>query len=230
MAFKNNHIPWNKGKTGVYSEETLRKIGKSSKLRTPWNKGKIGIIKNSEETRRKMSESHKGKKHSIEERIKISTSHNGHIVTEKTREILSRKNKGKRNSPDTEFKKGYISFLGKKHTSETRQKISKAHKGIHAGNKNPAWKGGLSYLPYCHKFNKSLKEQIRDRDNRTCQLCGVKENGKKLCVHHIHYDKPNCEPDLISVCLSCHRKTSFNRDYYENLFMKNLEERGLICV
>ncbi len=50
------HLPWNKGKTGIYSEETLRKMSEVQ----PWNKGKIGIY--SEETLRKMSESKKGKK------------------------------------------------------------------------------------------------------------------------------------------------------------------------
>lgn len=55
---KNPKIPWNKGKTGVYSEETIsaisngvktymkehpevrKKISESGKCRTPWNKGK----------------------------------------------------------------------------------------------------------------------------------------------------------------------------------------------
>lgn len=30
--------PWNKGKRGIYSEETLRKIGDASSKRVPWNK------------------------------------------------------------------------------------------------------------------------------------------------------------------------------------------------
>jgi hypothetical protein len=43
-------VPWNKGKTGVYSQETLTAIGKS----------RIGLH-HSAETRKKMSCSHKGK-------------------------------------------------------------------------------------------------------------------------------------------------------------------------
>jgi hypothetical protein len=73
--------PWNKGKTGVYSEDVLRKMGEkninndynlgkkrndecklkmsqSHKGKDPWNKGKTGIY--SEETIRKMSENSKG--------------------------------------------------------------------------------------------------------------------------------------------------------------------------
>ncbi len=65
-------------------------------------------------------------------------------------------------------------------------------------------------------------------DNRTCQLCGETENGRKLHVHHVHYDKKDCEPDLVSLCHRCHSKVNHNRDYYEELFMKKLEKRGLI--
>ncbi len=70
---------------------------------------------------------------------------------------------------------------------------------------------------------------LHERDNRTCQLCGVKENGrKKLNVHHIHYDKPNCEPDLVSLCNCCNAKVNFNRDYWELYFMKLLESKNLL--
>lgn len=97
------------------------------------------------------------------------------------------------------------------------------------GDTHPNWKGGISFEPYCQKFNIKLKERIRERDNRTCQLCGEKENGKKLACHHVHYDKPNCNPDLISLCNRCNIKANYKRDYYEELFMKKLEERGLLC-
>lgn len=78
-------------------------------------------------------------------------------------------------------------------------------------------------------FNNTLKEHIRNRDNRICQLCGAKENGKKLAVHHVHYDKENCEPDLITLCQGCNSKVNFNRDHYEKLFMNNLKDRGCSC-
>lgn len=46
---KKGKAPWNKGKTGIYSEETINKIKQatsiSSKGRTPWNKGKRFKIK-----------------------------------------------------------------------------------------------------------------------------------------------------------------------------------------
>lgn len=53
-------VPWNKGKTGVYSEETLKKISESGKGRPGWNKGlKLGPMP--EETRQKISRANKGK-------------------------------------------------------------------------------------------------------------------------------------------------------------------------
>ena len=38
-------VPWNKGKTGIYSEETLRKIGEASSKRkhSDETKKKIGL-------------------------------------------------------------------------------------------------------------------------------------------------------------------------------------------
>ena len=50
-------IPWNKGKTGIYSEETKLKIANTLKGHTPWNKGK----KHSDEVIQKMSEALKGR-------------------------------------------------------------------------------------------------------------------------------------------------------------------------
>ncbi len=97
-----------------------------------------------------------------------------------------------------------------------------------SGEMTSNWQGGVSFLPYCRKFNKTLKEKIRNRDNRTCQVCGTKENGRRLDVHHIHYDKINCAPDLISLCLPCHIKANNNRDYWEDYFMILLRKRGLL--
>lgn len=116
---------------------------------------------------------------------------------------------------------------GRKHSKEELLKIHNALKGKYCGEKSWNWKGGSSFEPYCPKFNNQLKERIRDRDDRTCQLCGVKENGQKLSVHHIHYDKPNCNPDLISLCHVCHTKVNHNREHWEQYFTDLLLKRGL---
>jgi len=110
-------------------------------------------------------------------------------------------------------------------SDKTRKNRSESHKGEKCYN----WKGGISYLPYCERFNEKLKESIRERDNRICQECGKTEleNGKKLTCHHIHYKKEDCDPDLISLCISCNSKVNFNRNYWEEHFMVLLINRGL---
>ncbi len=62
------------------------------------------------------------------------------------------------------------------------------------------------------------------------QECHVMEsNGRrKLDVHHVHYDKENCEPDLVCLCMRCNLKVNNNRDYYEGFFIELLKSRGLI--
>jgi len=79
------------------------------------------------------------------------------------------------------------------------------------GEKSGSWKGGISFEPYCPKFNKEFKESIRDAFGRTCFLCGKKEIGKKHAVHHIDYNKNSiCRGKawaFVPICQSCHGKT-----------------------
>lgn len=90
------------------------------------------------------------------------------------------------------------------------------------GNANPNYIEGL-IREYPIEFNNILKESIRERDEHICQICGKSqlENGKKLDVHHIDYDKYNLNPEnLISLCMSCHMKTNpkKNRETYIEFF------------
>ena len=201
----------------------------------PWNKGKTGVQKGywtgktfSDDHKKKLSNARNGWKLSEEAIKKRAESRIGYITSEVTKKKISEAQKG----VPRDYMRGFH------HTDETKQKISKANKGKPSlskgkkrldmqGEKSPFWRGGISFEPYCSKFNYELKEKIRERDNRTCQLCGTKENGRKLTVHHIHYDKPNCNPDLITLCLICNNKANFNRDFYENLFTDKLKKRNL---
>jgi hypothetical protein len=102
------------------------------------------------------------------------------------------------------------------------------------GEKCHLWRGGSSWQQYPTDFNNRLKEQIRKRDNYTCQLCGKPQNGTKLAIHHIDYIKKNIDPtNLISLCPlqigDCHAKTnSHNRAYWTEYFTKILKDRGII--
>lgn len=58
-------------------------------------------------------------------------------------------------------------------------------------------------------FTNSLKEKIRERDDRKCQLCPTteEEHGMRLHVHHIDYTKDNSDDkNLIALCRYCHGK------------------------
>jgi len=98
-----------------------------------------------------------------------------------------------------------------------------------SGEKNGNWKNGISKQPYCYKFNNAFKEAVRERDNYTCQLCGCEQNGRRLSVHHIHYLKEDCYPDVVALCCSCNTRVNANRDYWEERFENELIARGLFC-
>jgi len=114
-------------------------------------------------------------------------------------------------------------------SKKTRKRMCINHADV-SGSNNPNWNGGTSYIPYCIKFNKELKEQVRTRDNYTCQRCEItqEEHGKKLSIHHIHFDKENCYPDLIALCRSCNSIVNSRKNGSEKRFMKNLKQRGLL--
>jgi len=210
-----------------------------------------------EEWKKRMSEMNRGENNPNygnrmceESRKRISEYRKTHPMPEEARRKQAESLKGKRKGwHHTEKQKKHLSEIkkknpscywkGKKLSEEHKKKLSEVRKGrtpwnkgkeFLKGEKNPRWLGGISFEPYCHKFNDGLKESIRERDNRTCQLCGIKEEEhfRKLDVHHIHYDKLNCDPDLISLCMKCNQRVNAKRDYHENLFMEKLRQKGLI--
>lgn len=80
-------------------EETKLKISKSHKGLNTWsfgNKNKLGKHL-SEESKKRLSESHKGKKLSKVHKLKISESNKGRMVSELTRQKISQANKGNTN-------------------------------------------------------------------------------------------------------------------------------------
>ena len=132
---------------------------------------------------------------------------------EKMRKSLT----GKKQSEET-IKRRFASRFGYSHSEETKAKIGLAN----SGENNGMWEGGISHQEYPAEFwRKNFKEMIRDRDNRKCQICGINENGRRLDIHHIDYNKMNTDPDnLISLCHKCHGKTNFNRDEWQEFFKK----------
>ncbi len=127
----------------------------------------------------------------------------------------------------TEFKEG-------EHRSvDTEYKVGQPNIYFPLGSSRPDmakenhwnWQNGISFEPYTIEFNRQLKELIRSRDNFTCQDCGVteKEMDRRLCIHHIDYNKENCLLDnLITLCRSCNAKVNFNRKQWTEYFQEKI--------
>lgn len=99
-------------------------------------------------------------------------------------------------------------------TFEHCQKISK----VNRGPMNYFWIDGRSREknPYPEEWSETLRRRIRERDHYTCQLSGKKSAN---CVHHIDYNKKNCDPNnLITLSLSSNSKVNSNREYWTAYF------------
>ncbi|WP_048191062.1 helix-turn-helix domain-containing protein [Methanobacterium sp. SMA-27] len=94
----------------------------------------------------------------------------------------------------------------------------RANKGENHSN----WKGGISFAPYCPKFNEEFRERVRNFWNRQCGICEFPEKDglRRLSVHHVNYEKMVCcdntPPLFIPLCPSCHSKTNNHRITWEN--------------
>lgn len=106
-------------------------------------------------------------------------------------------------------------YFGKHLPEEHKQKMIK-NQPYRCGEDASNWQGGKSFEPYCHKFNRRKKEEIRNQYNRKCYICrndekdNITKKGKtrKLSIHHIDGDKEQgCNGKqwkLIPLCIHCH--------------------------
>lgn len=118
-------------------------------------------------------------------------------------------------------KKFSITKTGYKASDETKKKMS----DVRIGEKNHNWQDGKSFEPYSIEFNDQLKRKIRKRDNNQCQNPNCWNTSKRLCIHHIDYNKSNClEDNLITLCTSCNGRANKNKEYwiefYRNIVLK----------
>ena len=191
--------------------------------------------KQTEEHKRHQRESQTGKKRppiTDEHRRKLSDAGKGKKrapFTEEHLRHMSESNKGIPKPPRTEEHKRNISeakkgennpFFGKTFSDEHRRKLS--------GSNSSNWKGGISFEPYCILFTKEFKERVREYFGYQCVECGEKQNGRKLDVHHVNFNKDTCcddsTPIFVPLCRSCHSKTNFNRDYWQTHFTDMIDQ------
>ena len=157
---------------------------------------------------------------------------------------------GKHHSEKTKLKmskaqKGDKSYMyGRQCSGETKLKMSIAKKrDAMYGMANPAWRGGISFEPYCIFFNDGFKERVREYWNRKCMVCGktekeimeeMKKEGKRafrLSVHHVTYNKETCcdvsFPLFVALCIKCHRKTHNNEEYWIQEFKRIIYSQNI---
>jgi 5-methylcytosine-specific restriction endonuclease McrA len=198
------------------SPEMRKKTNEKLKGKVSWNKD----MKMSEEYCKKLSLSSSHRKLTEEEKIKmrermckicglLKSKSKEHICQTvsfwkgKKRPDVSLRQMGSKNPM---YGKTHIGWWkGKKFSKETREKMSSNY----MGEKNRFWMGGVSYEIYPEGWTKMFKESIKMRDSFTCYICKEVENGVAHHVHHIDYNKKNCDPkNLITLCRRCHLKTN----------------------
>lgn len=176
----------------------------------------------SKETKQKISDNHadfRGEKSSLY----------GKHPSKETREKMSDTWKERFKNPENH------PWYGRHHSDISKEKISTSNKesGIFRGDLNPNWRGGTSFEPYCFKFNEEFKERVREYWNRKCVVCDKTEleNGNRLNVHHVTYNKETCCDDsvplFVALCNSCHTKTNFNIEYWEDEFKKIIYSKNI---
>jgi len=193
-----------------------------------------------DETKQKLRDINLGRKHTEATKIKMSESAKKKVFTKEHRENMRKARLGKKQSPATKVKISNA-LIGKIVTEKTRTRMSESSRKSELrkqlyrdpcwlqsrsdatqSEKNPAWKGGISFEPYCQKFNDEFKERVRAFFGYQCVECLTPQNGRKLHVHHINYDKMVCcndvQPLFVALCNSHNVKTNHNRPYWEQHF------------
>ena len=164
-SFRNGYNSTTGGSSGVRGEETKRKLSEAHKGKPSPHKGKP----KSEETRHKMSEAKKGKP--LKPR---SEEHRQHLS-----EALKGKPSPTKGKPKSEEHKKALSEAqkGKPKSEEHKRKMSEAQKGLFAGDKNPRARAVICLNT----------KQVFTTGKEACEWCGLKNsvsisfacNGKK---------------------------------------------------
>lgn len=134
-------------------------------------------------------------------------------------------NKDKKCPEMSEKMKGNKNGLGHPCSEEKKKRIGDAQIGPlnHmygiCGKNHPAWKEEKVDRKYSEDWTERLRDTVREKDRHICKLCGIHQDEEDtlLDVHHIDYDKYNCNlNNLVTLCRSCHIRTN-NRSYWQQI-------------
>jgi len=174
-----------------------------------------------------------GKSHTDETKEKNRQAHIGKEQSPAVKRLKSIKSKEMWRSRSCEI----ISLVGSKISVAKKGKsFSKEHKRALSEARIRYCQRFLSSAArdgYTRAFSNKLKELIRERDGFKCKYCGrtQSENGQALSVHHIDYDKTNSDPrNLVSLCASCHAKTSAGNSASKRRWTHIFKETNLMEV
>lgn len=126
-------------------------------------------------------------------------------------------------------------FFGKKHNSESREKISLARKGktyeqifgFEKGKKQRKKRSKIKKLEYTtfryysNFYDIKLRKKILLEQNYKCPICFSILKPYKKNLHHINYiKKDNRRRNLIYLCVGCHSTTNGNRPFWKSYLRK----------
>jgi hypothetical protein len=148
------------------------------------------------------------KKLSEEHKRKLSIAHRGKILSDEHKNKIGLGLKGHKNSLGKHWK---LSEEAKKnHSKPCTEENKKRMRESQLGTGNNNWKGGISRNKHCTAEYKQWRSNVFQRDNWTCQTCGIR--GKDIEAHHIKKwaDYPELRFELdngITLCRECHKLT-----------------------
>ena len=191
-------------------------INKKLKINNPNRSWKL-----SDETRKRQSDAKKNQPPvSDETRAKLSLSHKGktsYWKGKKRPNLFNEESKKKLSEiMKNQWKNGTLK--GHSQSEETRRKIGLKTSINFLGENNPAWKGGITPINYKIRNSPEYKlwrRSVFERDHFTCIWCGYKSKGSKPSdIHADHIKRFSDFPELRfaidngrTLCVDCHKTT-----------------------
>ena len=190
-------VVWNKGRTGIYSEEHRRHLSELASKRIQ-----------SEESNKKRSDKQKGLKRSEITKQKMSKSFKGRIIREETKEKISKTLTGRKQTED-QIEKARLTRIGKHRSEETKYKIHKANLGR---KMDAEFCERLSRIHKGKNISIKMRESISNtwfnKHEVTCPFCF--KVGKDVGnFKRYHFDNCLFNPNIVLIkCPHCGRKSN----------------------